>query len=121
MFCLKVFSCTLIRIYFFRMHKNIESIPEYLFWPLPQPQASTEYNATTSTPSITSSNLMYDDEEPAEEEPSTPDYGAYYEDYINSLLTTSPSPFSLDEYNTPEKIVDVRVSSPKAKRMLFSQ
>lgn len=102
------------------MQKNIESIPEYLFLPLPQPQACTKDSATTSTPSIPSSNVMYDDEESDEEEPSTPDYGAYYEDYINSLLSTSPPPFSLDEYDTPEKTVDVRVSSPKAKRMLFS-
>jgi hypothetical protein len=51
----------------------------------------------------------------------TPDYGAYYEEYINSLLTQSPPSFFLDDDHTPESSVFVTVASPRAKRKLFEQ
>lgn len=73
--------------------------------------------SVVSTPDV---NDMYDDEE-SESEPATPDYGAFYEEYLNSLLTVSP--LSLDNEATPERSVAISFTknASNVKRSLFKQ
>lgn len=74
-----------------------------------------------STPSVSTSKI-YEFLEPEEDEPVTPDYGSYYEEYINSLLTMPP--LSLyDDVETPENSVHISFSSNKSnvRRSLFRQ